>query len=48
MDIGKGPHPAEIGFEKWIVAGERVHLNNLTSKGLMSYSIYGKEVLKEN
>ena len=48
MDIGKGPHPAEKGFEKWIGAGGRVHLNNLTSKGLMSYSIDGKEVLRVN
>ena len=48
MDIGKGPHPAEKGFEKWIGAGGRVHLNNLKSKGLMSYSIDGKEVLRVN
>ena len=34
MDFGKGPHPAEKGFEKWIGAGGRVHLKKFDVEGI--------------
>ena len=43
MDLGKGPQRSEKGFEKWIDSGGKKHVNNIFSKGLMSYSIDGKE-----
>ena len=34
-------------FKKWTDTGGRVHIQNVETKGLMSYSIDGKEYIHE-